>query len=123
VSHWWGEPVHDFYDCLVQHSKDHRDDNISLDQWKVELGLSYWICAYANNQWRLELDVDLEQTSFRKALNRAEGTVTVLDKRGETSAFVRSASGFESTHLPPARQLLRATLHALSSRVVWPLTR
>ena len=38
----------------------------------------------ANNQWKLELDVGLEQTSFRKALEKAEGTVSVLDKRGKT---------------------------------------
>ena len=46
----------------------------------------YWVCAYANNQWKLdeEIAVNLEETSFRKAMALSRGTVTVLDQGGET---------------------------------------
>ena len=74
----WGEPVFQFWYCLGTHESDHKawDADQNGDPPCV-----YWVCAYANNQWKLgeELVDDLEQTSFRKALNAAEGTVTVLD--------------------------------------------
>ena len=40
----------------------------------------------ANNQWKLdeEIAVNLEETSFRKAMALSRGTVTVLDQGGET---------------------------------------
>ena len=84
VSHWWGEPVRDFVACIVQHARDHGlgDD------------ACYWVCAYANNQWALgELDVDLEQTSFHKALALSVGTVSVLDREGV--AYSRRAPAVE----------------------------
>ena len=66
----------DFVVCIEQHARDHGlgDD------------ACYWVCAYANNQWALgaALDVELEQTSFHKALTLAVGTVSVLDRKGVT---------------------------------------
>ena len=44
VSHWWGEPVFAFLVCLRNHVKL-RHLNI--------MDSAYWVCAYANNQWRL----------------------------------------------------------------------
>ena len=43
----------------------------------------YWICAYANNQWRLDEEItqDLEQTSFYRAIKLSRGTVSVLDPK------------------------------------------
>ena len=75
VARRWGEPVLAFVVCLAQHAADHEDRDCV-----------YWVCAYANNQWKLdeELVDDLKQTSFRKALDRAEGTVTVLDSGSVT---------------------------------------
>ena len=77
VSHWWGEPVFDFISCLERHSQDHADNAGAL---------TYWVCAYANNQWKLdeELEADLTQTSFRQALDLADGTVTILDALSKT---------------------------------------
>ena len=42
------------------------------------------MCAYANNQWNVEgeLSDDPAQSSFRKALELAEGTVSILDRNG-----------------------------------------
>ena len=42
------------------------------------------MCAYANNQWDLQAELvdDLAQTSFRKALDLANGTISVVDPDG-----------------------------------------
>mmetsp|Transcript_16418 Transcript_16418/g.29159 ORF Transcript_16418/g.29159 Transcript_16418/m.29159 type:complete len:592 (+) Transcript_16418:31-1806(+) len=71
VSHWWGEPVLDFVKCLWQHSRDRNH----------EATATYWVCAYANNQWDLGGDVceDPAETSFRKAMRLARGLLSVLD--------------------------------------------
>ena len=44
VSHWWGEPVLAFLVCLQNHVKLRHLDIMHS---------AYWVCAYANNQWRL----------------------------------------------------------------------
>ena len=101
VSHWWGEPVRDFVACIVQHARDHGlgDD------------ACYWVCAYANNQWTLgELDVDLEQTSFHKALALSVGTVSVLDREGV--AYTRRAPAIKLA----ARSLPAPASHASEPR-------
>ena len=79
----------------------------------------YWVCAYANNQWKLdeELVDDLKQTSFRKALDNAEGTVTILDSGSVTFTRVWCCyeilvSLYESAHELCARQKRRALSHA-----------
>jgi hypothetical protein len=45
---------------------------------------AYWICAYANNQWRLDdaLTDDPSKTSFHEAMSIVDGTVSVVDKGG-----------------------------------------
>jgi len=79
VSHWWGEPVVEFLACLEQHAKDR---GLHPDY------AAYWVCAYANCQWRLaeELPADapLDQTPFYRAMSlpTTKGTVSVLDKNG-----------------------------------------
>lgn len=79
-SHWWGEPVADFIKCLMQHCYDRYGDRGSFGEVMGEV--PYWVCAYANNQWKLaeELADELSQTSFRKALDLSEGCISVLDK-------------------------------------------
>jgi len=76
VSHWWGEPVALFIQCLRQHRMDRE----------LPLKTPYWVCAYANNQWVLGGDVsaDPAQSSFRRAMDKVEGTVTVLDAKATT---------------------------------------
>jgi len=85
VSHWWGEPVKDFIACLEQHAKDRG------------LGgrTRYWVCAYANNQWKLgeEISSTLTETTFYKALTRAQGTVVVADRGGVV--YTRVWCGYE----------------------------
>ncbi|CAK9041618.1 E3 ubiquitin-protein ligase TRIM71 [Durusdinium trenchii] len=73
VSHWWGEPVCDFTACLRQHSKDRNLRKATL---------YYWVCAYANNQWNVrgEIGEDPSDSSFRRAMRKASGTVSIVDK-------------------------------------------
>ena len=77
-----------FVVCLAQHAKDHKQENEHEPDYDPDYDAKqvYWVCAYANNQWKLdeELVDDLTQTSFRKALDKAEGTVTVLDSGSVT---------------------------------------
>ncbi|CAE7547709.1 TRIM71, partial [Symbiodinium sp. CCMP2456] len=72
VSHWWGEPVVDFALCLKQHL---HDRNLQKDA-------AYWVCAYANNQWAVhqEIGADPATSSFQRAMGRAAGTVSILDR-------------------------------------------
>jgi len=73
VSHWWGgEPISDFALCLGRHAHDRCLPDTS----------PYWVCAYANNQWDLSGDVvhDPAQSSFRRAMNLAVGTLSILDR-------------------------------------------
>ena len=89
----WGESVYAFVVSLARHFEDHKEPeetrwdepNPAYDP-DYDVKQVYWVCAYANNQWKLgeELVSDLKQTSFRKALDRAEGTVTVLDSGAVT---------------------------------------
>ena len=76
VSHWWGEHIFDFVACLGTHARD-RMPNEKLDS-------TYWVCAYANNQWRLDdaISDDPGKTSFHRALTLSQGTVAVLDRAG-----------------------------------------
>jgi hypothetical protein len=85
VSHWWGESVLDFVKCLKQHAVDR---GLGVDS-------PYWVCAYANNQWKLDDEIggSLEESSFRKAMKLSFGTVTVLDEGGIT--FSRIWCGYE----------------------------
>ena len=57
--------------------------------------LSDFASQYANNQWRLheEIAENLDQTSFRKALDIAEGAVSILDTDGQ--CFRRVWCSFE----------------------------
>jgi hypothetical protein len=73
VSHWWGEPVADFIACIEQHAADR---GLGAD-------IPYWVCAYANNQHRLDPMTDPHNSPFRKALDLCEGTVTVLDQEAK----------------------------------------
>ena len=92
VSHWWGESVFDFIQCITRHSIDR----------KLGMRAPYWVCAYANNQWKLdeEIAVNLEETSFRKAMALSRGTVTVLDQGGETYKRVWCCFEVRSTFSP-----------------------
>mmetsp|Transcript_136563 Transcript_136563/g.436896 ORF Transcript_136563/g.436896 Transcript_136563/m.436896 type:complete len:749 (+) Transcript_136563:131-2377(+) len=71
VSHWWGEAVLDFILCVRQHATDRC----------LPSEAAYWVCAYANNQWKVDAEMadNPEDTSFRKAMALSVGTVSVLD--------------------------------------------
>mmetsp|Transcript_60762 Transcript_60762/g.144714 ORF Transcript_60762/g.144714 Transcript_60762/m.144714 type:complete len:1223 (+) Transcript_60762:87-3755(+) len=75
VSHWWGEPVHDFVACCSLHTKMRPDVRGNQS--------GYWICGYANRQHDLQQDMsnDPVSSSFYKALQLSYGTLLILDKK------------------------------------------
>ena len=78
VSHWWGEPVHEFLMCLERHAGDRHADG-QIDGRPV----AYWVCAYCNNQHNLDAEINtpLRETSFHRAMTSPScaGTVVVVD--------------------------------------------
>lgn len=85
VSHWWGEPVENFIQCLRIHQ---RIRNIKP---------AYWVCAYCNNQHELgvELSPNPCETSFYKAMQQCMGVVLVLDD--QATPFTRIWCSFEAS--------------------------
>ena len=90
-------------ECILRHGKDHKDS--ACGYWVCAYGAQrrsrrhVWcrrrptegprndaMCPRtANNQWKLgeELVDELSQTSFRRALQLAKGTVSILDCEGK----------------------------------------
>ncbi len=72
VSHFWGEPVLDFVACCAEHAM----------RWGLdEKVASYWVCGYANRQYRLQEEIceNLENSAFRRAMRLAKGTLLLLE--------------------------------------------
>jgi len=75
VSHWWGEPVVHFVECVYQHAVDHCYS--FSDKY-------YWVCAYANNQHDLVASNfnEIKESSFMKALEVADYKVlSIVDSK------------------------------------------
>ncbi|CAE7948652.1 unnamed protein product [Symbiodinium sp. KB8] len=70
VSHYWGMPFQHFVECLKGHAADRTT--------------SYWICTFANNQWKVteELGEEVQSSSFYLALRSSscQGTLMLLDE-------------------------------------------
>jgi len=86
VSHWWGLPCHHMLACLSQMALDR---GLQDEESKDYLGgrvPCFWICAYANNQHKLDEEIgtgnSLAETSFCLAMNLALGTISVVDANG-----------------------------------------
>ena len=83
VSHYWGMPFQHFVECLKGHAADPTT--------------SYWICTFANNQWRVaeELGEDVLCSPFYLALRSTscQGTLLALDE--EVLPLTRSWCLFE----------------------------
>jgi len=88
ISHWWGETVTDFLECierLILDFSSNDDDNDDRRGGGMTEDTPIWVCAYANNQWLLSGDItkDPKDSGFTKAMEVAEGrTITILDKEG-----------------------------------------
>jgi len=90
VSHWWGEPVKEFVLCLEQANADFEMNNMDYGEQDGSGGgmsadTPVWVCAYANNQWKLgdSITDDPTKSGFYKAMKVAKGrTITILDKEG-----------------------------------------
>ena len=86
VSHYWGGSFSQFVEALQKHSRGGACTQ-----------LSYWICTFSNNQWKVkeELGETWEQSSFYLALRSGlcMGTLLVLDE--EAMPLTRSWCLFE----------------------------
>ena len=68
------EPIKLFLACLRRHA--------TIRELSVTQALAtYWVCAYANNQWVLEdaISDNPRKTSFYKAMQLSHGVLLVLD--------------------------------------------
>ena len=94
VSHWWGEPVKDFVKAVEKHSKVRfprgERNEVDCDRNTADEDVSYWVCAYANNQHALGSDIppDPRDSAFFKAMQLCEGVLVVLD--ASATVFTRS---------------------------------
>lgn len=93
VMHWWGDRLLDLVTCLDQHIRTR----------KMEEDVPYWImaCAVRPHSVTDDIDEDITQTCFYKALVAAEfQSLLVLDKRAEHSGpatvFSRAWCGYEA---------------------------
>eukprot|EP00930_Biecheleria_cincta_P034306 TRINITY_DN23728_c0_g1_i1.p1 TRINITY_DN23728_c0_g1~~TRINITY_DN23728_c0_g1_i1.p1 ORF type:complete len:719 (-),score=115.95 TRINITY_DN23728_c0_g1_i1:85-2241(-) len=71
ISHAWAEPVTSFVRCVAEHSRlRHLQDK------------AFWVCAYANNQHQLGLDLTMDprETSFFRAMRNSVGVLLILDE-------------------------------------------
>eukprot|EP00435_Cladocopium_sp_Y103_P040199 s549_g10.t3 len=86
VSHAWQEAVLRFVACLRRHA--------SL---RNATQSAYWVCAYANNQHKLEEEICLNprSTSFYRAMMQCVGVVLILDK--DATPFTRIWCCFEES--------------------------
>merc|ERR1740124_1539407 len=87
VSHWWGEPVYDFINCVEQLIRDfgsNKNDDDDRRGGGMTADTPIWVCAYGNNQWDLKgITIDPRDSGFTKAMKEAEGrTLTILDTKG-----------------------------------------
>mmetsp|Transcript_17604 Transcript_17604/g.48306 ORF Transcript_17604/g.48306 Transcript_17604/m.48306 type:complete len:794 (+) Transcript_17604:102-2483(+) len=72
-SHNWSESFRDFMATIAHHSRE----------YKVRPDETYWICVFANNQWKMELGATLKQSPFFEALRDSRMTVVMMDKASE----------------------------------------
>ena len=85
VSHWWGEPVKDFVKAVEKHSKVRfprgERSEVDCDRNTADEDVSYWVCAYANNQHALDSEITADpcESAFFKAMQLCDGVLVVLD--------------------------------------------
>jgi len=91
-SHNWSEPFHDFMSTIDRHARENRAGPED----------TYWICVYANDQWKVDLGLRLRESPFYDALKGAEATVLMLDPEGE--ALLRMWVVFELNETTKALQ-------------------
>lgn len=85
-SHWWGEPIQSFVTCCKRHAHLRGLTHVAG---------TYWVCGYANRQHELmhEIGCALQDSSFYKALQVADGILLILDP--EAKPFSRIWCDYE----------------------------
>eukprot|EP00931_Biecheleriopsis_adriatica_P049641 TRINITY_DN28717_c0_g2_i1.p1 TRINITY_DN28717_c0_g2~~TRINITY_DN28717_c0_g2_i1.p1 ORF type:complete len:1287 (+),score=208.52 TRINITY_DN28717_c0_g2_i1:42-3902(+) len=85
VSHFWGSPFRHFVDSIRKHSQSVSGPT----DWRM---LSYWVCTFSNNQWRVkeEVGTHCEDSSFHLALRSRTCTGTAMVMDGDALPLTRS---------------------------------
>uniref|UniRef100_A0A7S2JTK0 Uncharacterized protein n=1 Tax=Zooxanthella nutricula TaxID=1333877 RepID=A0A7S2JTK0_9DINO len=85
VSHYWGSPFWAFVHSLKRHAQQVCHDAEVTGSLMPYMRLTYWICSFSVNQWRIEAETGetVHESSFYKSLRAPHclGTVLVLDTR------------------------------------------
>ncbi len=88
TSHWWGESFCHSIDCITQMVRDFQYNFSDKDEKRgggMTEDTPIWICAFANNQWKLyqAISINPMDSSFAKAMIVAcFRTLSILDKNG-----------------------------------------
>ncbi|CAE7250721.1 unnamed protein product [Symbiodinium sp. CCMP2592] len=81
ISHWWGTPFVRFCESVRRHAVQISGSE-DESTWKL---VSYWICTFSNNQYRIkeELGTYHKDSSFYLALHSGvcKGTAMIMDER------------------------------------------
>lgn len=101
ISHWWGEKVVEFMECVGAH----------INTRILKANTTFWVCAYANRQHSLHTDITIDprDSSFYKAMKMAEGILLVLDGKVQGDAASGPATPF--TRIWCAFEVSMAILH------------
>ncbi|CAK9038019.1 unnamed protein product [Durusdinium trenchii] len=86
VSHAWKEPIVNFVACLRKH----------LTVRDLGRESPYWVCAYANNQHRVDEEIpeDPRESAFFRAMKVSDGVLLILDTHhGFSAVEERDSSG------------------------------
>jgi len=83
VSHHWGEDFAEFVQSIIQHAyvvarRESQGSKVAESAEKI----AYWVCAFANDQWNVQLGDTVEQSPFYQALSskNCKGTVMNLNQ-------------------------------------------
>ncbi|CAK9091491.1 unnamed protein product [Durusdinium trenchii] len=87
VSHAWKEPIVNFVACLRKH----------LTVRDLGRESPYWVCAYANNQHRVDEEIpeDPRESAFFRAMKVSDGVLLILDTHA--TPFTRIWCCFEES--------------------------
>ena len=82
----------DFVKAVEKHSKVRfprgERNEVDCDRNTADEDVSYWVCAYANNQHAVDIPTNPHESPFYKAMQLCEGVLVVLD--ASATVFTRS---------------------------------
>ncbi|CAJ1440574.1 unnamed protein product, partial [Effrenium voratum] len=82
VSHWWGHEFSEFLAAL-EHAADELVKEVPTLAGRDPKSVVFWICSFANAQWKVNLGQSLQESPFERALaaHSCKAVVMVLDEK------------------------------------------